>query len=502
MNHELAREVWQRLSQFEIDDDSASYPFSARLAKENGWSRGYARRVIEEYKRYLLLCVAGNEPPCPSEQVDQAWHLHLTYTRSYWKQLCGEILGRPIHHEPTRGGEDEHHKHVGMYDRTLASYREFFGHEPPLDIWPPARIRFGDDVEHQRVNVRRHWIIPKSILWPLASRRWLPTAVCAGFVVLPLATLNPLEWAGPTFLILFAAMYAMVLVAGLVLRSVLRGSPPETDGKELTPAEAACLAYNQPAAINATICQMVQQGSLRLGSDERKFLGITFGPAPFLTAGESLPLDAGRMEQEIFKAAQGKSKASYHELHQAGLSAAGEIERGLVERGLIEPPENTALARWFPFALMMSLVLVGLVKIGVGVWRDRPVTFLVIGCVIAFVTALFFLRQIRRSRTGDKVLELLRARHANLAGRGVGVTGVSDALSPTTVAMAAGLFGAGVLAGGPLEGLQSLWMSHQRTYYGNGGCGGGCSGAGCGGGGGGGCGGGGCGGGCGGCGGG
>jgi hypothetical protein len=42
------------------------------------------------------------------------------------------------------------------------------------------------------------------------------------------------------------------------------------------------------------------------------------------------------------------------------------------------------------------------------------------------------------------------------------VSGVSDALTPTTIAMAVGLFGAGVLAGGPLEGLQSLWLSHQR----------------------------------------
>jgi hypothetical protein len=127
MNHELAREVWQRLSQFEIDDPRAPYPFSARLAKENGWSRGFARRVIEEYKRYLLLCVSSDAPPCPSEHVDQTWHLHLTYTRSYWKQLCGEILGRPIHHEPTRGGPDEHHKHVRMYEQTLESYRGFFG---------------------------------------------------------------------------------------------------------------------------------------------------------------------------------------------------------------------------------------------------------------------------------------------------------------------------------------------------------------------------------------
>src|SRR5688572_17776948 len=94
MNHELAREVWQRLERLEIDEPGSNYPFSARLAKENGWSLGFARRVIEEYKRYLLLCVASGSVPCPSEHVDQAWHLHLTYTRSYWKALCGEILGR------------------------------------------------------------------------------------------------------------------------------------------------------------------------------------------------------------------------------------------------------------------------------------------------------------------------------------------------------------------------------------------------------------------------
>ena len=75
---------------------------------------------------------------CPSEDVDQAWHLHLTYTRSYWKRFCGDVLGRPLHHDPTRGGPAEARKHLAMYDRTLAAYREAFGHEPPPDIWSPA----------------------------------------------------------------------------------------------------------------------------------------------------------------------------------------------------------------------------------------------------------------------------------------------------------------------------------------------------------------------------
>src|SRR5687768_4400903 len=220
MNHELAREVWQRLEQFEIDEPGASYPFSARLAKENGWSLGFARRVIEEYKRYLLLCVASGSVPCPSEHVDQAWHLHLTYTRSYWKALCGEILGRPIHHEPTRGGQDEHRKHLAMYEQTLADYREFFGCEPPLDIWPPAAIRFGDDVEHQRVNIRRNWIIPKWILWPLTSRRSMKIAACVGLITVPLAALNPFDWHGPTFITFYIICYVLAVAAGLAVRQI------------------------------------------------------------------------------------------------------------------------------------------------------------------------------------------------------------------------------------------------------------------------------------------
>jgi uncharacterized protein (TIGR04222 family) len=198
--------------------------------------------------------------------------------------------------------------------------------------------------------------------------------------------------------------------------------------------------------------------------------------------------------------AQGKSKVSYHDLHNAGMSSAAEVEQRLVERGLIEQPDNTRLARWLPFALMLSLTVMGVVKIGIGLWRDKPVIFLVLASVVALVTAFFFLRQIRRTRAGDELLKLLRARHTNLAAASSPKQSACEALSPTMLAMSVGLFGAGVLAGGPLAGLQSLWMSHQQAYRGNGGCGGGCSGGGCGAGGGGGCGGGGCGGGgCGGC---
>ena len=136
--------LWTRLLAFELDDPQATLTFTRRLARENGWSVGYASRVVAEYKRFVYLAITAGHEVTPSDEVDQAWHLHLTYTRSYWDGLCGDVLGRPLHHGPTKGGEVEGERFERQYEETLASYRQAFGEEPPSDIWPPASVRFGE----------------------------------------------------------------------------------------------------------------------------------------------------------------------------------------------------------------------------------------------------------------------------------------------------------------------------------------------------------------------
>lgn len=86
--------------------------------KENGWSHRYAQRVMEEYKRFTFLAVVAGHPVSPSDPVDQVWHLHLSYTRSYWQDFCPNILQTPLHHEPSRGGRSEQLK-LGGGHRTL-----------------------------------------------------------------------------------------------------------------------------------------------------------------------------------------------------------------------------------------------------------------------------------------------------------------------------------------------------------------------------------------------
>jgi hypothetical protein len=172
-------ELWRRIQEFRFDEEGATYTFAQRLAKENGWSTPFTERAIEEYRRLSFLAVAVGHPVSPSDAVDQVWHLHLLYTRSYWRRFCGEALGRELHHEPSVGGAGERAKFDDWYDKTLASYRRFFG-EPPRDLWPGALARAAAGERFQRVDLSKHLLLPR--------RDWrrIARAVLAAIVVVML----------------------------------------------------------------------------------------------------------------------------------------------------------------------------------------------------------------------------------------------------------------------------------------------------------------------------
>lgn len=135
------RELYEALKRFDIDAPNARGGFAARLAREQGWTTRFTGRAIEEYRRFLYLAVTGDRPATPSKAVDAVWHLHLIYTRSYWDRLCGELLKRPLHHEPSAGGATEDDRHAEQYRATLRNYAEEFGHAAPDDIWPTGEDR-------------------------------------------------------------------------------------------------------------------------------------------------------------------------------------------------------------------------------------------------------------------------------------------------------------------------------------------------------------------------
>lgn len=156
--------LWLRIQEYSPDDAGSSFPFSARLARENGWSPSYTHRVIEEYKRFIFLALIADHPVTPPVDVDQAWHLHLVYTRSYWEHFCGRVLQRPLHHEPTKGGGVEGQKFADWYSRTLVIYERIFGHAPPRVIWPEVSARFCPRSRNRQVSDRTYRVIRKPVL--------------------------------------------------------------------------------------------------------------------------------------------------------------------------------------------------------------------------------------------------------------------------------------------------------------------------------------------------
>ena len=149
--------LWSAIQQFPLDDPNAEISFSRKLSAKQNWSPTFTDRVIEEYRKFLFLCCISPNGASPAQAVDEAWHLHLTYTKSYWIDLCKNTLNKDIHHHPSGGGDEEDHRHRDWYKATLDLYQAVFESPPPNDIWPPPR-------EYESHLHPPAWIIRKEVL--------------------------------------------------------------------------------------------------------------------------------------------------------------------------------------------------------------------------------------------------------------------------------------------------------------------------------------------------
>ena len=206
--HWRSTALWRLLAAMRVEPEGAGLRFTARLALENGWTKAHAGAVFEEYRRFLYLAATAPAPVTPSEDVDQAWHLHLCYTRHYWDVLCGGILERPLHHTPTEGGPAENGRYRDQYRATLARYRSVFGAPPPPTVWPDVERRFS--ARPLRIDSARYWLVPKALPRRAAAlAATVPLAACTALA----AKLDVVDWTG----FLVGLMPALVGMAVLVL---------------------------------------------------------------------------------------------------------------------------------------------------------------------------------------------------------------------------------------------------------------------------------------------
>ncbi len=216
--------LWERICAVRFDQPGAELCFSDRLARDNRWTKKYARRVVEEERSFAYPAVKAGHEVTPSDEVDQAWHLHLTYTRHYWGEFC-DALGAPFHHGPTSGGGKENDRYNDNYARRLEAYALAFGEPPPADIWPPAEIRFAAARYMARLNTAENFVLPRNVVFRaaagLSGAAMLAAAIGAAAaatgasdvsIVEKLKSLPPIIWIGVA--VIFVVVALLVRFAG------------------------------------------------------------------------------------------------------------------------------------------------------------------------------------------------------------------------------------------------------------------------------------------------
>ncbi len=131
--------VMGRMEQFRIDAPGAVAPFTTKLQQEQNWSAAFTKLAIHEYQRFMILAATMPVEVTPSKIVDAVWHKHLTYTQSYWNDLCANVLQKEIDHHPGSGGTSDN-KYQAQYRRTLALYEMVFNERAPEIIWPISAV--------------------------------------------------------------------------------------------------------------------------------------------------------------------------------------------------------------------------------------------------------------------------------------------------------------------------------------------------------------------------
>lgn len=472
--------IRERLQAFRFDPPGARQTFAAKLARENGWSSKFTAEAIEEYRRFLLIAASCGHPVSPSDVVDQVWHLHLTYSRSYWQELCPHVLGIPFHHEPSRGTEEESAQLRTAYASTLASYREAFNESPPEAFWP-APGKPVDAARHIRVDRRFHWIIPKPV-------RWFPAAsmgIAGTLLPLNLAAVAPWDLPGPQFLHWYLPILIATTMVAALLRIVLRGIDTGSRGDDLAPYEVACLIGGESRAAEAALASLAEQGIVSTESEK-----LWFGLVRNVRLKCVTPLlSEDRLERSMVQQlSNGISETKVLLAH--GSREAKYLTDALSAKGLLETWDQFRMAALVPALLLSPVLAMGIVKLGVGLSRGKPVGFLILALVVASMLLAGMMIKPRRSRAGNRVAREFRQRFVELASIPVS----RGPHSAKDMAMGVAIHGASCIQSPELADLKQQLIAHQQSCDGGwsgcgsggdggggGGCGGGCGGGGCGG---------------------
>ena len=437
----------------------------------------------------MLTQVAGVQV-CPSDDVDQAWHLHITRTVDY-ERFCHDVLGGFLHHHPAGARPDEHQRHRSMYAATLSHYRRAFSAEAPGNVWPAVDKRFGATSPCDA---------PVIVLdGALASAPFLALMGLGGVLVLAFA-LNLLgvldathQMSGPAFLSI--AVPVTIALSGL---GVLSTSPLASIRQRdtLDAYEAAWLIGAEGRMTATALGLLIERGCAQLRTEDLGTGWRRRSVTRLVVTEADRRASLHPVELACLATARG-GVLTFERAHVAMRPWALRIRRRLRAAGLAI--DDTCIA---PGRAAMAIVTAGWLVVAIerilhAVGSPRPMGILVV--LTALCLGLFAALVLRTGRTNWRAHRVLRELSQELGAArarsedraaSVGARRTDGRLVPMTLAL---LGPAAVLAEPAFAGLDDAFgsdgmrLSNAQVVSINGssdgdGGGGGCGGGGCGGG--------------------
>lgn len=209
---------------------------------------------------------------------------------------------------------------------------------------------------------------------------------------------NPLDYDGSHFLGLYVPLMLASLVLAMLLRRWLRLPGPDPRHQpRLDVYETAYLAGGAGRTVDTALAVMALRGEIGVSPDGLRLQAC------------GRPQLRDPIERKVFGALtlEGRPPGLHRRVRPV---LCAELDARLRPQGLLPTPVQAAMVRLLPAACTGSVLLLGLLKLAIGLSRHRPVGFLVVCClVLGIATLVLLLKAVPRSRHGDAVLKQLRS---------------------------------------------------------------------------------------------
>jgi uncharacterized protein (TIGR04222 family) len=476
--HPTDDDLRQRIERFALSDPLAQVSFESKLALDNHWTLGYAQAVTVEYRKFLWLTQTAGAMVCPSHDVDMAWHLHLTQTRSY-QRLCDEVLGGYLHHTQSTGGAEELQKHRAMYEFTLTAYRKAYQQDAAPAIWPGVERRFGVP---PRPATATSWTGPAFVA--AAASRPVVSLVVLALISMALSVVVGAEgWSqvdGPSFLKDYLGLGAAMLVLYAAVhgwQAACAGTVPTMDDYEV-----ALLKGGTDRVQGTAVARLVHAGYLELHPTKLK---TKITGANCLRTSKPLDTESLHAVERQYLSLLPEEPVGVVLSAARANAIADPIRQRLAAAGLLLPPDAVSRSTGVALVFLSLMLVMGMGRLWFGIGQQHAVAYLVTLLVMVAWALSTQLGTIGGpTPLGRKTLKELEQRNVGLKRYAPEQPTAANAPSSAPLlALAFALFGSqSVMASEEFAGINFLFAKGSSNNTGTSGGAGGCGGGGCGGG--------------------